>query len=59
VKSYTKQTGERNSVTGTTGSPETNIVRWARRISREKLISFDHAYALLVANVAVKDRANG
>ncbi len=57
--SYTNQTVERNSVVGATGSAESNIARWARRISREKLVSFDHAYALLVANSAVKDRTNG
>jgi hypothetical protein len=56
---YTNQAVERNSVVGAAGSAESNIARWARRISREKLISFDHAYALLMANDAVKDRTNG
>ena len=40
---YTNQVVERNSVVDPASSSERNTARWVRRISHEKLISFEHA----------------
>jgi hypothetical protein len=52
---YTNQVVERNSVVDPAGSAENNTARWARRISREKLISLEHAFAF----AAGKQRCEG